>query len=107
VDDDRPVAVEDEVPLNLRVRRARFVKVDRTPGRQTAQLAALLVSSLVLLAISRKGGRFAVPAAVSLATGTLAAVAAAIVARRRHCAQEAVLDERIEQSFPASDPLPL
>lgn len=104
MDDDRPIAVEDEIPLNLRVRRAQVVRVDRAPGRQTVQLVGLLVSSLVLLAISRRRGRFAVPAAVSLATGSLAALAATIVARRKHCAQEAVIDERIEQSFPASDP---
>jgi hypothetical protein len=104
VDNDRPVAVEDEVPLNLRVRRAEFVRVDRAPGKQTVQLVGLLLSSLVLMAISRRRGRFAVPAAVSLATGSLAALAATIVARRRHCVREAVIDERIEQSFPASDP---
>jgi hypothetical protein len=104
VDDERPVAVEDEVPLNLRVRRAQFVKVDRTPGRQTVQLWGLLGSSLLLLVLSKRRGRFAVPAAVSLATGSLAALAAAIVGRRRHRAREAVIDERIEQSFPASDP---
>lgn len=104
MDNDRPVAVEDEVPLNLRVRRAEFVRVDRAPGKQTVQLVGLLLSSLVLMAISRRRGRFAVPAAVSLATGSLAALAATIVARRRHCVREAVIDERIEQSFPASDP---
>jgi hypothetical protein len=104
VDDDRPVAVEDEIPLNLRVRRAQSVRVNRIRGRSTAQLVGLLVSSLVLIAISKRRGRFAVPAAVSLATGSLAALAATIVARRRHCAREAVIDERIEQSFPASDP---
>jgi hypothetical protein len=104
VDDDRPVAIEDEVPLNLRVRRAQFVRVDRAPARHTAQLLGLLVSTLALLAVSKRQGRFVVPAAVSLATGSLVALAATIVARRRHCAREAVIDERIEQSFPASDP---
>jgi hypothetical protein len=104
VDDERPVAVEDEVPLNLRVRRAQFARVDRNAGKQTAQLLCLLGSSLLLLALVKRRGRFAVPAAVSLATGSLAALAATIVGRRRHCAREAVIDERIEQSFPASDP---
>ena len=103
MDDDRPVAVEDEIPLNLRVRRAQIVRVDR-PARPTVQLVGLLVSSLVLMAISMRRGRFVVPAAVAVATGSLAALAATIVASRRHCAQEAVIDERIEQSFPASDP---
>jgi hypothetical protein len=107
VNDDGPVAVEDQIPLNLRVRRTQVVRVDRTRTRPTAQLVGLLVSSLVLLAISKKRGRFVVPAAVSLATGSLAAMAATMVARRRHCAREAVIDERIEQSFPASDPPPV
>jgi hypothetical protein len=86
------------------VQRAEVVRAAKTPGRQTVQLWGLLASSLLLLAVSRRRGRFVVPAVLSLATGSLAALAATIVARRRHCAEEAVIDERIEQSFPASDP---
>jgi hypothetical protein len=107
VNDDRLVTVEDEVPLNLRVHRGAFGKVDRTPSTQTLPLLGLIVSGILLLAASKRRGRFVIPAAASLASGSLAALASLIIARRRHSAREAVIDERIEQSFPASDASPV
>ena len=107
MNDDRPVSVEDEVPLNLRVRRGAFGKVDRTPSMQTIPLLGLIASGVLLLAASKRRGRFVIPAAASLASGSLAALASLIIARRRHSAREAVIDERIEQSFPASDASPV
>jgi hypothetical protein len=104
VEDGRPTAFEDKVPLNLRLQRAPSVKTHRTPSKQTFQLVGLLVSGVLLLAVSRRGGRFAVPAAISLAAGSVAAVAAALVAKRRHGARDAAIDRQVEQSFPASDP---
>jgi hypothetical protein len=103
VNDDRPVAVEAEVPLNLRLLRAPTAKVRRTPSTQTFQLLGLIVSGVLLLLASKRRGRYVIPAAASLATGSLAALATAIISRRRHAAREAVIDERVRQSFPASD----
>lgn len=100
-------SVEDQVPLNLKVRRVEFAKVDRRPSRQTVQALGLLVSGLVLLMASRRRGRYVIPATAALATGSLAALATAIIGRRRRSANEARIDERIEQSFPASDPAAL
>jgi hypothetical protein len=104
VTDDGPVAVADEVPLNLRMRRAPFARVDRTPSKQTLQLAGVLASGALLLASTRRGGRFGMAAAVALGTGSIAALIATIAARRRHCVRDAAIDEQVEQSFPASDP---
>ena len=42
--------------------------------------------------------------AAALAVGTISAVVTAVVSQRRRCAQEAAIDDRIEQSFLASDP---
>lgn len=67
-------------------------------------LLSLVVPSVLLLAAFRRHGRFAVPAAAALATGSLAALATAIIGQRRRRAHEAAIDDRIEQSFPASDP---
>jgi hypothetical protein len=103
VNDDRPVVVLDEVPLNLRLHRVPSVNVNRTPSKQTFQLLGLIVSGVLLLLASKRRGRYVIPAAASLATGSLAALATAIISRRRHAASEAVIDERVEQSFPASD----
>jgi hypothetical protein len=100
-------SVEDQVPLNLKVRRVEFAKVDRRPSRQTVQALGLLVSGIVLLMASRRRGRYVIPATAALATGSLAALATAIIGRRRRSANEARIDERIEQSFPASDPAAL
>jgi hypothetical protein len=103
VSEDRPVVMRDEVPLNLRLHRAPSVNVNRTPSKQTIQLLGLIVAGVLLLLASKRRGRYVTPAAASLATGSLAALATAIISRRRHAAREAVIDERVEQSFPASD----
>ena len=95
---------DDEAPLNLTVRRAHFARTNRTPSRQTMGLLGLIVPGVLLLAALRPRGRFAVPAAAALAAGSMAALATMIVGRRRRSAREAVIDARIEQSFPASDP---
>jgi hypothetical protein len=71
---------------------------------QSVQWLGLIVPGVLLLAAFGRRNRFSVPAAAALATGTIAAVVTAVLSNRRRCAQEAVLDERIEQSFPASDP---
>jgi hypothetical protein len=73
------------------------------PSKETLQLLGLLVPGALLLAACRRGGRFAVPAAVGLATGSIAVLAKAIIANRKQ-AQDDVIDERLEDSFPASDP---
>jgi hypothetical protein len=83
------------------------VKANRTPSKQTFELLCLIVSGVVLLLASRRRGRYVVPAAASLATGSLAALATNIIARRRYAAREAAIDERIRQSFPASDAPPV
>jgi hypothetical protein len=102
VKDGRPIEVE-EASLNLQVRRAPFARVNRTRSRQALHWLGWLLPSALLVAASRQRGRFAVPAATALVTGSLAAAAAVIVHRRR-CAREAQIDERLEQTFPASDP---
>ena len=102
--DDGSIAVEDEVPLNLKVRRVEFATVDRTPSRQTIQALGLIVSGVLLFAASRRRGRYVMPAAAALAGGSLAALASALISNRRRASREAVIDERIRQSFPASDP---
>jgi hypothetical protein len=107
VNDDQPVAVQDEVPLNLRLHRSPAVKVNRTPSIEKVQLLGLIASGVLLLVASKRRGRYVVPAAASLATGSLAALAAVIVSRRRHAAREALIDERVRQSFPASDAPPV
>ena len=107
MNDDRPVAILDEVPLNLRLHRGPSVKPKRTLSTQSFQLLGLIGSGVLLLLASKRRGRYVVPAAASLATGSLAALAAAIVSRRRYAAREAAIDERVMQSFPASDAPPL
>jgi hypothetical protein len=103
VNDDRSIAVEDEIPLNLRLHRSPTATVSRVPSKQTFQLLGLIVSGVLLLLASKRRGRYVIPAAASLATGSLAALGTAIVSRRRHAAREAVIDEQVRQSFPASD----
>ena len=105
--DDGYGAIEGKVPLNLKVHRAEFGTIDRRPSRQTMEALGLIVSGVLLLAASKRRGRYVIPAAAALATGSLAALASALVARRRRGAREAQIDERIEQSFPASDPAAL
>ena len=102
--DDGHVAIEGKVPLNLKVHRAEFATIDRRPSRQTLEALGLIVSGILLLAASKRRGRYVIPAAAALATGSLAALASALIARRRRSVREAQIDERIEQSFPASDP---
>jgi hypothetical protein len=105
VNDDGRVATEDQVPLNLKVRRVEFANADRRRSHETVQALGLIVSGLLLLAASKRRGRYVIPAATALATGSLAALASAIITRRRRSAREARIDEQIEQSFPASDPV--
>jgi hypothetical protein len=107
VNDDRPVTAPDEVPLNLRLQRAPFTKVDRTPSKQTLGLLGLIVSGILLLLASKRRGRYVIPAAASLASGSLAALATLVISRRRHAARDAAIDERVKQSFPASDAPPV
>jgi hypothetical protein len=83
------------------------VKPNRTPSKQSFQLLGLIVSGVLLLLASKRRGRYVVPAAASLATGSLAALAVAIASRRRHAARDAVIDEQVMQSFPASDAPPV
>ena len=104
MNDDGQIAMEDEVPLNLKVRRVEFAAVDRRRSQERVQTLALIVSAVLLLAASKRRGRYVIPAAAALATGSLAALASAIITRRRQSARDAQIDERIEQSFPASDP---
>lgn len=101
--DELRVAREDEAPLNLKIHRAEFGKRNRPqPVRPVPLLEFMLPGALLWTACRRS--RFAVPAAAALAGGSLAALIATIVSRRRHSAREAVIDAQIEQSFPASDP---
>ena len=103
--DDGHVASEGRVPLNLTVHRAEFATITRRPSRQqTMEALGLIISGVLLLAASRRRGRYVIPAAAALATGSLAALASALIARRRRGVREAQIDDRIEQSFPASDP---
>ena len=104
MNDDGHVAVDEEIPLNLKVHRVEFAKTDRVPSRQTIEALGLIASGVLLLAASKRRGRYAVPAAAALATGSLAALVTALVGRRRRAQQEARIDAQIEQSFPASDP---
>jgi hypothetical protein len=64
----------------------------------------LIVPGLLLLSAFGRRNRFRVPVVAALVTGAITAVATAVISNRRRCAREAVIDERIEQSFPASDP---
>jgi hypothetical protein len=64
----------------------------------------LLLPSALLLAASRRSGLVAVSASTALVIGGLGAFATTVIAHRRRCAREAQIDERLEQSFPASDP---
>jgi len=64
----------------------------------------LIVPAALLLSAFGRRNRFSLPAAAAFAVGTIAAVVTAVLSNRRRCAREAVIDDRIEQSFPASDP---
>ena len=107
MDDDRPETVKQEIPLNLRVHRGPFAKPNRTRSRQTFTALGLLASGALVVAAGRRRGRYVTPAVASLAMGGLAALATAILSKRRHHARDAAIDERIEQTFPASDPSPV
>jgi hypothetical protein len=74
---------------------------------QPLPLLGLVVPAALLLSTFGRRKRFGVPAAVALASGAMAAVAMAVLSNSRRCAREAAIDERIEQSFPASDPASL
>jgi hypothetical protein len=74
---------------------------------QPMSMLGLIASAALLLSVFGKRHRFSVPAAAALATGAISAVVTAVVSNRRRCAREAAIDDRIEQSFPASDPAAL
>ena len=71
---------------------------------QPLPLLGLIVPAALLLSVFGRRKRYSVPAMAALATGAITAVITAIVSDRRRCAREAAIDERIEQSYPASDP---
>jgi hypothetical protein len=106
VNDDRPETLNEEIPLNLRVHRAPFATPKRTRSSQTFKAAGLIASVALVMAAARRRGRYVTPAAASLVMGGLAALATALVSKRRHHVRDAVIDERIRQTFPASDPPP-
>jgi hypothetical protein len=72
---------------------------------QPLQLLGLVVPAALLLSAFGRRNRFRGPAAAALAVGAISAVVTAVVSHRRRCAREAAIDERLEQSFPASDPV--
>jgi hypothetical protein len=74
---------------------------------QPLPLLGLLVPAALLLSVFGRRNRFSVPAAAALAGGAIAAIVTAVLSNRRRCAREAAIDDRIEQSFPASDPASL
>lgn len=104
VSDERFSVVEPRAPLNLTVLRAGKAKGRRASSMQPLPLLGLVVPAALLLSAFGRRKRFGFPAAVALASGAIAAVAVAVLSNRRRCVREAAIDERIEQSFPASDP---
>jgi hypothetical protein len=72
-----------------------------------SQWLGLIVPGVLLLSAFGRRNRFRVPAAAALAAGTISAVVTAVLSHRRRSAQDAVIDERLEQTFPASDPAPV
>jgi len=103
VSDDRSAVAEPEAPLNLTVRRGSQTTARRASMPSLPWLG-LIVPAALLLSVFGRRNRFSVPAAAALAAGTITAVVTAVLSNRRRCAREAVIDDRIEQSFPASDP---
>jgi len=71
---------------------------------QPFSLLGLIVPGVLLLSAFGRRNRFSGPAAAALAAGAITAIVTTVISNRRRCAREAVIDERIEQSFPASDP---
>jgi hypothetical protein len=104
VSDERSAVVEPQAPLNLTVRRAGQIRARRAFSMQPLPMLGLMASAALLLSAFGRRHRFSVPAAAALAAGAISAVVTAVVSNRRRCASEAALDDRIEQSFPASDP---
>ena len=102
--DERSPVVEPHAPLNLTVHRAARSRANRRSAMQPLPLLGLIVPAALLLSVFGRRKRYSVPAMAALATGAITAVITAIVSDRRRCAREAAIDERIEQSFPASDP---
>jgi hypothetical protein len=104
--EEHSTIAEPEAPLNLTVRRTARPSSRRAPSRQSLSLPRLgwiIPAALLLSALGRRK-RFSIPAAAVLAAGALGAVVAAALTNRQRSAREAAIDERIEQSFPASDP---
>jgi hypothetical protein len=74
---------------------------------RSLQLLGLIVPAALLLSAFGRRNRFTIPATAALAGGGIAAIVTAVLSNRRRCAREAAIDDRIEQSFPASDPAPI
>ena len=102
--DERSAVAEPEAPLNLTVRRGSQTTARRASSMQPLPWLGLIVPAALLLSAFGRRNRFSVPVAAALAAGTITAVVTAVLSNRRRCAREAVIDDRIEQSFPASDP---
>ena len=102
--DERSVVVEPEAPLNLTMRRASQTTARRASSMQPLEWLGMIIPGLLLLSAFGRRNRFRVPVVAALATGALTAVVTAVLSNRRRCAREAAIDDRIEQSFPASDP---
>ena len=102
--DERSAVAEPEAPLNLTVRRGSQTRARRASSMQPLPWLSLIVPAALLLSAFGRRNRFRVPVVAAIATGAITAVATAVISNRRRRAREAVIDERIEQSFPASDP---
>jgi len=89
-------------PLNLTVSRVQPTRARRTSS--ALQWLRLIVPGVMLFSTLTRRTRLGAPVAAALAAGSFAAAVTAMVNRRRREAREAALDERLEQSFPASDP---
>jgi hypothetical protein len=103
----RSVVVELVAPLNLTVPRASQTKSRRFLSKQSLQWLGVIAPGAVLLSTLKQRSRLRKPAAAALAAGSIAAAVSAAVGRRRRRAREAAIDERVAQSFPASDPAAL
>jgi hypothetical protein len=100
----RSVVVELVAPLNLTVPRASQ-KSPEFLSRDSLQLLGLIAAGTVLLSMLKRHSRLGTPAVAAIAAGSIAAAAvSAAMSHRRRQAREAAIDERVRQSFPASDP---
>ena len=83
MNDDRTETLNDEIPLNLRVHRAPFATPKRRRSNQSFTAAGLVASGALVMAAARRRGRYVTPAVASLVVGGLAALATALVSKRR------------------------